>query len=242
MKYMGSKNRFAKELLPIILKDRLPNQWYYEPMVGGANIIDKVKGNRFGADVNEYLIEMWVALTGGWMPKEHYTKEEYTDIKNNKGNYPKCLVGYVGFVCSYSGKWFGGYANNYPESRRLKNGTLPNYQKESLNSLKKQLPNLKGVTFKHSSYKDLFFADNSIIYFDPPYEGTTKYKDMFNHLEFWEWARAKSKEGHKVFVSEYKAPEDFKCVWEKETKSSLSANGKSGGNKLSTEKLFVYCG
>ena len=41
-----------------------------------------------------------------------------------------------------------------------------------------------------------------------------------------------------VYVSEYKAPEDFICVWEKEAKSSLSANGKIGGNKVSVEKLF----
>jgi len=36
MKYMGSKKRHAKELLPIILKDRQPGQWYVEPFVGGA--------------------------------------------------------------------------------------------------------------------------------------------------------------------------------------------------------------
>ena len=101
MKYMGSKNRFAKELLPIILKDRAPNQWYIEPMVGGANMIDKVDGNRLGSDFNEYLTEMWSALINGWKPKEHYTKDEYIDIKNNKENYPKHLVGYVGFICSY---------------------------------------------------------------------------------------------------------------------------------------------
>lgn len=239
MKYMGSKNRFAKELLPIILKDRKPNQWYYEPMVGGANMIDKVDGNRFGSDINECLISMWNALAEGWLPKEHYTREEYNDIKNYQSQYPRYIVGYVGIICSYSGKWFGGYANDYPESRRLKNGTLPNYQKESLNSLKKQIPNLKDVIFKYSSYKDLTFADNSIIYLDPPYEGTTKYKDDFNHTEFWEWCRIKIKQGHKVFISEYNAPEDFKCVWSKQAKSSLSANGKIGGNKVSTEKLFT---
>jgi DNA adenine methylase len=33
-------------------------------------------------------------------------------------------------------------------------------------------------------------------------------------------------------------PNDFECIWEKELKSSLSANGKSGGNKNSVEKLF----
>lgn len=237
MKYMGSKNRFAKELLPIILKDRKQNQWYYEPMVGGANLIDKVDGNRFGADINEYLIEMWLALTSGWIPKEHYTKDEYLDIKNNKDKHEKFLVGYVGINCSYSGKWFGGYAGITQTK-----GGVRDYQKEAFNNVTKQLKSLKDVIFKHSSYKDLTFVDNSIIYLDPPYEGTTKYKDDFSHVEFWEWCRTKTKEGHQVFISEYNAPNDFKCVWEKQAKSSLSANGKIGGNKISTEKLFVYCG
>mgnify|MGYP003632381942 CR=1 FL=1 len=233
MKYMGSKNRFAKELLPIILKDRTDGQYYVEPMVGGANIIDKVDGNRLGADFNEYLSEMWVALTNGWMPKQHYTKDEYTDIKNYKNNYPKYLVGYVGINCSYSGKWFGGYAG-ITETK----GGVRDYQKEAYNNVNKQLKDLKNVTFMHSDYKNLEIPNNSIIYCDPPYEGTTKYKDDFNHNEFWDWCRAKTIQGHKVFISEYNAPKDFECVWEKETKSSLSANGKSGGNKVSTEKLF----
>lgn len=237
MKYMGSKNRFAKELLPIILKDRTPKQWYIEPMVGGANMIDKVDGNRLGADFNEYLTEMWLALTDGWTPKEHYTKEEYADIKNNKENYPKYLVGYVGINCSYSGKWFGGYAG----ITQTKGGAR-DYQKEAFKNVAKQLKDLRDVIFKYSDYKNLTIPNNSIIYCDPPYEGTTKYKDGFNHTDFWDWVRNKTKQGHKVFVSEYKAPEDFICVWNKQAKSSLSANGEIGGNKISTEKLFVYCG
>ena len=31
MKYMGSKARFSKDILPIILKDRTVEQWYVEP-------------------------------------------------------------------------------------------------------------------------------------------------------------------------------------------------------------------
>jgi len=38
MKYTGSKRRVAKEILPIILKDRQLNQWYVEPFVGGGNL------------------------------------------------------------------------------------------------------------------------------------------------------------------------------------------------------------
>lgn len=45
-----------------------------------------------------------------------------------------------------------------------------------------------------------------------------------------------------MFISEYNAPDDFVCVWQKEAKSSLSANGVIGGNKISTEKLFVLKG
>jgi len=81
---------------------------------------------------------------------------------------------------------------------------------------------------------------NSIIYCDPPYENTTKYKDSFDHAEFWRWCRDKAADGHKVFISEYTAPKDFKCVWSKSAKSSLSANGECGGSKSSIEKLFIH--
>lgn len=36
MKYLGSKARIAKEILPIILKDRKVGQYYVEPFVGGG--------------------------------------------------------------------------------------------------------------------------------------------------------------------------------------------------------------
>lgn len=55
MKYMGSKSRIAKEILPIMLKERGERTWV-EPFVGGANMIDKVEGKRIGADLNYYLI------------------------------------------------------------------------------------------------------------------------------------------------------------------------------------------
>ena len=78
MKYMGSKNRIAKHILPIILKDRKPDQWYVEPFVGGANMIDKVEGNRVGGEINEYIAAMWIALESGWVPRNDYTKEVLT--------------------------------------------------------------------------------------------------------------------------------------------------------------------
>jgi DNA adenine methylase len=52
MKYMGSKAKFSKEILPIILKDRTAEQWYVEPFAGGMNMICEVGGKRIANDIS----------------------------------------------------------------------------------------------------------------------------------------------------------------------------------------------
>ena len=236
MKYMGSKNRIAKDILPIILKDRRENQYYVEPFVGGANVIDKVDGLRIGGEFNKYIANMWIELEKSWIPKNNYTKQEYDFIKNNKDNYLH-ETGYVGICCSYSGKWFGGFAGRVKTKQGIRD-----YQDEAHRNLLSQVKNIKGIEIKHSSYDELEIPSSSIIYCDPPYEGTTQYKDSFDNNKFWQWCRDMTNKGHKVFISEYNAPSDFKCIWSQEVKSSLSANGMTGGNKVSVEKLFIYKG
>lgn len=123
---MGSKNRHAKQLLSLILKDRKDDQWYVEPFVGGFNMIDKVEGKRIANDSNFYLIELYKAIQNGWEPPSEISENEYQDIRNKKENYPAYLVGFVGFGCSYSGKWFGGYARG-----KTSKGEPRNYCNES---------------------------------------------------------------------------------------------------------------
>lgn len=237
MKYMGSKARLVGDILPIILKDRKPEQWYIEPFGGGMNSICHVTGNRIANDVQYYLIEMWKALIEGWIPVK-ITKEYYYDVRENKVNFPAYLVGWVGFNCSYSGKWFSGFAGD----TKTKTGTVRDYQTEAIKNVQKQVGGLKGVVFTNKSYNDLDIPPNSIVYCDPPYANTTKYSVEFNHTVFWDWIRGISEAGHQVFVSEYSAPDDFECLYTKEVKSSLSANGTVGGSKSSTEKLFKFKG
>lgn len=229
MKYMGSKARHAKELLPIILKDHKAEMWYVEPFVGGANMIDKVPNEfkRFGADVHEYLIALWQAVSMGWKPPQNVTEEFYNEVKNNKENYPKELVGYIGFPLSYSGKWFGGWCRD-----RL---GKQDYVAEAYRNAERQFPKLLGVRFINKSYDELVLPNKCTIYCDPPYKDTTKYKTSFDHSKFYDWCRQKHNEGHKIFVSEYQMPDDFICLWSKEVKSSLT---KEGG-KRGVEKLFT---
>ena len=232
---MGSKNRYAKQLLEIILQERRSDQWYVEPFCGGCNMIDKVLGNRIANDNNWYLIEMWKQLIyNNWQPPETITWDQYQDIRNNKNYYPPELVGFVGIGCSYAGKWFGGFArgNDSFENPR-------NYCDESRRNILKQLEKLKGTIFYAREYWKLYIPENSIVYCDPPYRNTTRYKDTkFDHDMFWSWVRNMS-EWHKVYVSEYIAPKDFECVWEKKVNNSLTQNT---GSKQGIERLFIFKG
>ena len=59
MQYMGSKNRLAKYLLPVMLPYRKNSeQCWIEPFVGGANMIDKIAGDRLGNDNHPFLISI----------------------------------------------------------------------------------------------------------------------------------------------------------------------------------------
>ena len=236
MKYMGSKARHAKELLPIILKDHKPEMWYVEPFVGGANMIDKVPSElapkRLGLDFNEYLVAMWQAVVEGWVPPEYVEKDEYNQIRSNIHNHEKHLVGWAAHCCSYNGKWFGGFAGKLT----TKEGNERNYQTEARNAVLKQKELMRGVIFKHKSVFELTFPKPCTIYCDPPYRDTTKYKDDFDHKRFYDWCRDRKKEGHNIFISEYWMPDDFICVWSKEVNNSLT---KDTGSKKGVEKLFT---
>lgn len=239
---MGSKNRHAKELLPIILKDRKPDQWYVEPFAGGCNMIDKVGGQRIANDQHFYLIEMFKALINGFELPDYVDEETYKNVRTNKEKYHPAFVGFVGFGCSYSGKWFGGFARNVSKSItdvEVLNKGRKNYCLESKRNILKQIPHLRDIIFYNMpDYWNLPIPDGSIVYCDPPYAGTTKYKDGgFNHEDFWQWCRLMTLVGHKVFISEYNAPEDFECVWHKVMNNTLT---KDTGSKQGVEKLFIY--
>lgn len=230
MKYMGSKRRIVKDILPIILQHKHENQTFYDICCGSCKIVEKVSGKRVAVDINPYLIEFLKCLQVGWLPPEYISESYYLDIKSNVEKYPKALVGYVGFQLSFGSVWFGSY--------RRDNKGLRDYSKEAFNSVKNSKEKLKGIIFINGSYDTVLYDDKSIIYIDPPYKGTYKYKGTpeFDHDKFWQWCREMTIKGHKVFISEYNAPKDFDCIWEKEINSKLNPNVPS----KSTEKLFVY--
>ena len=249
MKYMGSKNRIAKHIIPIILKDRKGDQYYIEPFVGGANLIDKIDGLKIGLDINKYLIALFKGLQNNEkiildIPKDLYDKarEQFNQELKNKTILDKEFsdfeLGWIGYMASANGRFFdGGYSGI---SKTITGGTR-NYIQESINNVLKQKENIKDIQFVHSSYDEFEYPKNSIIYCDIPYRNTKQYSlsKNFDYDKFWDWSRKMKSLGHTIFVSEYNAPEDFICIWQQEVKSSLSSNGVIGGNKISIEKLFT---
>ena len=208
MKYMGSKNRIAKHILPIMLAEAEKHNitTWVEPFVGGGNMIDKVpdKFRRIGTDLNPHTIAAMLAIRDfpNSLP-DTVTEEEYKSIK---GTPPSPITSWIRFECSFGAKLDNGYASN-SQGR--------NYAEKGKNLALKQSPKIQTVEFLCCSYLDLTDKiTNSIIYCDPPYQNATGYKTgQFNHEEFFNWCRLMKKKGNIVFVSEYNAPEDFELVW-----------------------------
>lgn len=231
MKYMGSKARFNKQIVNVMKTDLAHASAYVEPFVGGFNMMTAINHeHRYAADANKYVIALFKALSLGWQPPLLISKEEYNEAKN--GKFTDELTGYIGFCCSYSGKFFGGYAGVV----QTKEGER-NYIDEARRNLMKQANLLSNIKFCCDSYENLIIPSNSLIYCDPPYANTTSYSTgSFDSFAFFDWCKYQKLMGNCVYISEYNAP--FTEVWNKETKSSLSANGFSGNSKMSIERLF----
>lgn len=242
MKYMGSKSRIAKYLVPIIQKyiDTNNIENYIEPFVGGANMIDKIKcKNRIGYDKSKELIALLNHAKESCdypndIPKGVYDKVR-TSFNNDDDTYTDTEKGIVGFLASCKGRFFDG---GYSGTRTGKDGKTRNYYDEAKRNLLKQSPLLKDIFFKQvATYGDIEIEDGSLVYCDPPYKDTKQYGTSkgFNHDDFWEWVRKLSK-NNIVLVSELQAPDDFECIWQQDLKIAMN----NDTSKINTERLFIH--
>lgn len=238
MVYMGSKNRLAKELVPIIQSYITEEtKGYIEPFVGGANVIDKIKcDKKIGCDIHKQLIELLIYISKGNELPNTISEELYYNIKNNQSSCEDWYLGLVGFSASYGGKYFDTYARS-----KKSNGELRDMANERINNLKKQAPNLKDINFLNISFDKLpkETINNCVIYCDPPYRNTAKYStETFPYELFYDWCRKMSKDNI-VLISEYNMPDDFECIWSKEHSTLLYSNKDSNDEKnIRIEKLF----
>lgn len=234
MRYYGGKSKIAKDIASVLSSKTF--YVYWEPFCGACSVTPKVQAPvRIASDVHEDLILMWKALQGGWTPPDNVTEEDYDQLKASDD--PSPLRAFVGFGCSYGGKWFGGYARNKERW---------NYAGFAKRSLARKLKTLGDVQFQCISYQDadasaILSLGPTLVYCDPPYSASTADYDAgrFDSLSFWGWVRSLSKKAL-VYVSEYTAPDDFDVAWCRGVKTQM--HGKTGLNIDRVEKLFTYKG
>lgn len=233
MRYLGGKARTSKYIAAYLNTIRKPNQVYVEPFVGAGWVISKINkyeaGLQFASDANSDLIALWEALQLGWIPPESVSEDEYK-IARDDSSTPAYLRAFVGFGCSFAGKWFGGYARSGDR----------NYAANAKRSVLKLLEHLQypSVIFAHRDYRELSYT-NALIYCDPPYQNTTGYGalNVFDSEQFWDTMQDWSKQ-NVVVVSEYTAPDSFISVLEIPTR--LDMRNHKGEQEARMEKLFVH--
>ena len=245
MKYLGSKQRIAKYIVPIIQQtiDETHANTFVEPFVGGCNVIDKVRCNhKIGIDKDRYLIALLKHVQDGLPLYDEVTKDLYDKARkayqqNDTSELSEWEIGCIGHLASYNGRFFeGGYAKPVYE-HTPKGDRYRDYYKEGKQGLLKQAEKdgFKYIDFVCGDYKDYSDFERTVIYCDPPYEGKKSYdKNLtIDYTEFWNWVRTMS-EKNIVFVSELQAPDDFECIWKQEISRTIKVNDKS----KSIEKLF----
>lgn len=89
-----------------------------------------------------------------------------------------------------------------------------------------QLERLERYEIHCGSYEDYEYRDGDVVYCDPPYENTQQYeKGGFNHEKFYDWVATRP---YPVWFSSYAGlANDFKLVWAKRVKSTLSATNNN---------------
>lgn len=238
MVYQGSKNRLAKELVPIIQHfiDDNKVSAYIEPMVGGANLINKIQcKRRIGTDINPNVITLLRAIQEdkeiSFAPNE-VSFEHYREVRANQhtGIYSPEYVALIGYCASYGGRYFqGGYA-------RAKGRDM---YKERLSNLRKQAKTLQGIEFGVCHYKTYSRNEyqNCLFYLDPPYQNTKQYENQgFDYEEFYFWCKEMAKDNI-ILISEFFMPEGFVPIWSKSRKVLQKSDRIVG--EVKTEQLFL---
>lgn len=218
--YYGGKKKIGKDIASVINQFLKTSnqifQGYCEPFCGMLGVYKHIiplfdhdpQFKFLAGDRNDELIILWKALQNGWNPPKNCTKEQYQRLKKSPRKSPK--KSFIGHACSWGGIYFGSYVDR-------KNYISP--QLKNINNMKNII---ERIDFKDGEFDQYSKLKKFIIYCDPPYQGArnnyrkgTLYSTSFNHDKFYEWCRKMAK-NNLVFVSGFKAPEDFEEIWSKE--------------------------
>lgn len=238
IRYFGGKYKKRKhysEIINVVSKDK----HFVSLFCGACGIEGEIKAkSKHINDLSEYTYALWKGLEQGRTLPNKCSEEDfnlakcrYKLNKNNTTDYDKFELAYIGFQCSFGGRLFTGYSR-----------TNMDYAKAGIKSTMNTWKGLSEVplTITNLDYRDVEIPDGSVVLCDPPYDiWYNGYEtEKFDINAFWEYVRKLSKRCY-VFVTEYKAPDDFISIWEDKVKITTSQRVKTE-NLEKVEKMFIY--
>lgn len=236
--YVGSKNRYAEEILNILpAGSRLVDLF-----AGGGAITDcalRKYSDKWSCvlynEKDPAVYELFKKCCSGfytspdfdradfWTSREEFFKTD--DLARvlcfSFGN----IIGRRAYFCSKEKEPLGRAAFFGGHSGERCNPLTRLHRLENLGWLK----NCDRLDFSNLDYKDFTPQPGDVIYCDPPYDKTAKdvYRNSgtFDFSSFVEWAKQFPQD---VYFSSYEKPELSEyCVWRKETWCTLSSGGST---------------
>lgn len=230
MRYLGGKSVLSPVIARAISVAGRGRNTYLEPFVGGGSVLVRAAPlfeHVVAADIHVDLILMWQAVQRGWVPPVVITRADY---EHQRHAPPSALRGYTGFAASFGSRWFSGYGTR-------KDGW--DLIERSSRSLTEVAGRIKNVSFECADYRGYHPDANTVVYADPPYEGTVAYlgTPAFESGLFWNTMGDWVERGAVVLVSSYDAPRGWVAVRERHHHASVA---KDGTGKDTTERLFRH--
>ena len=245
MQYMGGKHRQGPRIGEFVDRYRRPGQTYWEPFVGAAGSLCRVADGRgpvYASDICAPLVRLLQDVQRGWIPPEDEIDEE-TYARGKAGLLDARMTAFVGFGCSYGGKWYGGLARDRKGDRV--------FAGEASRLLVRRMATVPSSTaFFCSDYRLRLSPshDPLFLYCDPPYSTRTRghwaKQSGFSSIEFFDQVRLWCDQGHDVVLSEYSAPSDFERLVDlRNSRNFRAVPGKeSYGTQRTSEGLWVLRG
>lgn len=226
MQYLGGKTRLATKIAEILKAQT--HRRFVDVFCGALSLTAAMEGERLANDGCAPLIALYKAIQYGWVPPDRISEDDYRATREAMDpNNP--LTAFVGFGCSYGGKWWGGYARDKKKNR--------NFARTAKNLLTQRMDKCMDVTFTCQAFEDVEIRQGDLVYLDPPYQDTTAYGyfDGFDHAKLADMTEQWASNASAIYLSEYRPLPGFEHVasWDIR-KSRLKGQQK--------ESLFIWKG
>lgn len=231
MRYYGGKTRQSGVILKF-LTSHSRNVPFYDLFCGGLSLTCRA-AQHFDMVVANDLTPLKVGYEFLLMNPSHLLTLEESTIARLDKNHP------LHYLYGTSGSFGGTYRLDIGSQLKPKDNTSArDYYAELNRSVRRRLSTCQRVDFHSVDYRDVSIVGDSVVYLDPPYEGTEHHYGVdcsdFDYHDFWDYCRRLRTIGSSVYVTSVIVPGDVHVLHEFGNTNAMS------DTKLVMEKLVTF--